>query len=94
MTTFDFDVEDGMPNIEIQLSGEEAKRFENFMIQVTEVLKDKKRIDWLEKMANESNGILLHDGSQINIVHNGLGLRPGRLVRTLREACDTAGALG
>lgn len=49
---------------------------------------DKERLDWLEKEANARGGILLHDGSENG--RRGLGLRPGALVRTLREAIDTA----
>ena len=47
---------------------------------------DKERLDWLEEMANKPGGILLHDGSETGRL--GLGLRPGSLVRTLREAID------
>lgn len=47
---------------------------------------DKARLDWLEHMANKSGGLLLHDGSEKG--RCGLGLRPGFLSRTLREAID------
>jgi hypothetical protein len=49
---------------------------------------DKEMLDWLEQQANERGGILLHDGSEHG--RRGLGLRPGALVRTLRQAIDTA----
>jgi hypothetical protein len=49
---------------------------------------DSDRIDCLERMANEPGGLLLHDGTEKG--RRGLGLRPGRLVRTLREAIDDA----
>lgn len=49
---------------------------------------DSARIDWLEAQANERGGILLHDGSEKG--RRGLGLRPGALSRTLREAIDAA----
>jgi hypothetical protein len=49
---------------------------------------DSDRIDWLEKMANEKGGILLHDGSETG--RTGLGLRPGALRRSLRKAIDDA----
>ena len=49
---------------------------------------DKERVDWLEMMANQEGGILLHDGSETG--HLGIGLRPGSLNRTLREAIDQA----
>lgn len=49
---------------------------------------DSERLDWLEARANEPGGLLLHDGSESG--HCGLGLRPGYLVRSLREAIDTA----
>jgi hypothetical protein len=45
-------------------------------------------IDWLEMMANQRGGILLHDGSEGGRL--GLGLRPGSMKRTLREAIATA----
>jgi hypothetical protein len=47
---------------------------------------DAERIDYLERMANQPGGLLLHDGSERG--RTGLGLRPGTLVRTLREAID------
>jgi hypothetical protein len=49
---------------------------------------DKERLDWLETMANQRGGILLHDGTETGRL--GLGLRPGRSNRTLREAIDTS----
>ena len=50
---------------------------------------DTERIDWLEQQANKPGGLLLHDGSQA-VGRLGLGLRPGRRIRTLREAIDEA----
>lgn len=47
---------------------------------------DSDRINCLERMANKRGGILLHDGSERGRL--GLGLRPGNLVRTLRQAID------
>lgn len=52
------------------------------------VKSDTARIEWLEKMANRPGGLLLHDGSETG--RTGLGLRPGRLVRSLRDAIDEA----
>lgn len=49
---------------------------------------DSERIDWLEQMANLPGGLHLHDGSHSGCV--GLGLRPGYVRRTLREAIDQA----
>jgi hypothetical protein len=49
---------------------------------------DTSRLDWLEMMANEPGGLLLHDGSESG--RKGLGLRPGPLERTLRKAIDDA----
>lgn len=49
---------------------------------------DAERLDWLERQANEPGGLLLHDGSERG--RRGLGLRPGWLVRDLREAIDTS----
>lgn len=50
------------------------------------IITDSDRIDCLERMANERGGILLHDGTENG--RRGLGLRPGRLCRGLREAID------
>jgi hypothetical protein len=49
---------------------------------------DSARLDWLERMANKPGGLLLHDGTEQG--RCGLGLRPGLLKRTLREAIDAA----
>lgn len=49
---------------------------------------DAQRLDALEKLANQPGGVLLHDGSETG--RTGLGLRPGRLVRSLRDAIDAA----
>ena len=49
---------------------------------------DTRRLDELERMANQPGGILLHDGSETGRL--GIGLRPGALVRTLRQAIDDA----
>ncbi|OZI61594.1 hypothetical protein [Bordetella genomosp. 11] len=51
---------------------------------------DAERIDWLESQINEHGAIHLHDGN--HPAGHGLGLRPGNLVRTLREAIDAARA--
>lgn len=51
---------------------------------------DAERIDWLESQINEHGAIHLHDGN--HPAGHGLGLRPGNLVRTLREAIDDARA--
>lgn len=49
---------------------------------------DARRLDWLEKRANEPGGLLLHDGSERG--RCGLGLRPGNDCRDLRQAIDHA----
>lgn len=49
---------------------------------------DDERLAWLERMALQKGGILLHDGSESGRL--GLGLRPCGLRRTLREAIDDA----
>lgn len=49
---------------------------------------DTERLDWLEREANEPGGILLHDGSERG--RKGIGLRPGFVNRTLRQAIDSA----
>lgn len=47
---------------------------------------DTERLNMLELWANRAGGIHLHDGSHKGCL--GIGLRPGTLVRTLREAID------
>lgn len=51
-------------------------------------MNDAQRLDWLESMANRKGGLLLHDGSETGRL--GLGLRPGDLRRSLRQAIDDA----
>jgi hypothetical protein len=43
-------------------------------------------LDWLEKFVNEHGALLLHTGDVDPKGFLGLGLRPGFLRRTLREA--------
>jgi hypothetical protein len=52
------------------------------------VQSDTDRIDWLEAKINDEGEIHLHDGQHPR--GTGLGLRPGWVNRTLREAIDTA----
>lgn len=53
---------------------------------------DTERIDWLESYINENGAILLHDGSASNFgSYSGIGLRPGYVNRTLRQAIDDCG---
>ena len=47
---------------------------------------DKEMLDWLERMANQRGGLLLHDGTESG--RCGLGLKT--LNRTLREAIADA----
>lgn len=47
---------------------------------------DSEMIDWLEAFVNENGSILLHDGNSNPGGLVGLGLRPGFLNRSLREA--------
>ena len=49
---------------------------------------DAARLDWLEQQVNNVGEIHLHDGEHPR--GSGIGLRPGRLDRTLREAIDAA----
>lgn len=49
---------------------------------------DAARLDWLEAQINEHGAIHLHDGSKPHGF--GLGLRPGNINRTLRQAIDDA----
>jgi hypothetical protein len=51
---------------------------------------DAERLNWLEAFINEHGYIHLHDGQ--HPLGTGLGLRPGALNRTLREAIDAARA--
>ena len=60
----------------------------SLLADLAAVKADAERLDWLERMANENGGILLHDGSEQGRL--GLGLRPGTLKRTLRSAIDAA----
>lgn len=52
------------------------------------VLADAKRLDWLERLALEPQGLHLHDGKHSGC--RGLGLRPRDPPRSLREAIDAA----
>lgn len=52
---------------------------------------DAEMIDWLEAQINEHGEIHLHDGEHPR--GTGLGLRPGTVVRTLREAIALAAPL-
>lgn len=50
---------------------------------------DTERLDWLERQANQPDGLHLHNGNpKPSNDCRGIGLRPGSLVRTLREAID------
>ena len=49
---------------------------------------DAELLDWLEAQINEHGAIHLHDGNNPN--GHGLGLRPGSLNRTLRDAIRAA----
>ena len=56
---------------------------------------DTDRIDFLENFINEHGAIVLHDGKSGVDGHLGIGLRPGLLNRSLREAIDScAGVKG
>jgi len=47
---------------------------------------DTEMLDWLERYVNENRALLLHVGDVDTKGFPGLGLRPGLLRRTLREA--------
>lgn len=51
---------------------------------------DSEMIDWLEAFVNEHGALVLHDGNANVGEHYGLGLRPGNLSRTLRQAIESA----
>lgn len=56
----------------------------------TQAMTDSQMIDWLEAQVNENGLLLLHDGNSNHHHEPGLGLRPGFLSRTLREAITQA----
>jgi len=58
-----------------------------------EIMTDSERLDWLEKFINANGAILLHDGSMSGHGFSGLGLRPGCLDRTLRQAIDSCAGI-
>jgi hypothetical protein len=60
--------------------------FEAFKLAFLLNSQDTLRLNRLEELANQPGGILLHDGGETG--RTGLGLRPGNLVRTLRQAID------
>jgi hypothetical protein len=51
-------------------------------------MNDTERIDWLERFINKNGALVLHDGSKSNLPFSGIGLRPGTMNRTLRQAID------
>lgn len=55
---------------------------------------DSRILDWLEDYVNKHGAILLHDGSYAGVrpgeTFNGIGMRPGALNRTLRQAVTLA----
>ncbi len=54
-------------------------------------ISDSDRLDALEAFVNDNVAIVIHTGNWSDKYHTGmigLGLRPGCLVRTLREALD------
>ncbi|MEN6549385.1 MAG: hypothetical protein ABFE07_25345 [Armatimonadia bacterium] len=59
---------------------------DGFVAVPTHKATDSARLDALERMANQMGGILLHDGSETG--RCGIGLRPGTVIRGLREAID------
>lgn len=65
-----------------------AARDAQWLALVGELQRDAERLDLLEAFVNEHGAIHLHDGEHPYGL--GLGLRPGSLSRTLREAIDSA----
>lgn len=53
-------------------------------------MSDTEMIDWLEAVINKEGAILLHDGKSNPYHILGLGLRPGFVCRTLRQAITQA----
>lgn len=54
-------------------------------------MNDAEMLDWLEEFVNEHGALVLHTGDAEVGKHPGLGLRPGAVRRTLREAIQDAG---
>jgi hypothetical protein len=55
---------------------------------------DTEMIDWLEDFINSRGPLVLHDGNATTYGYPGLGLRPGYLNRSLREAISAAAQKG
>jgi hypothetical protein len=51
---------------------------------------DSEMIDWLEAFVNEHGALVLHTGEANCGGNAGLGLRPGLMCRTLRDAIAQA----
>lgn len=51
---------------------------------------DTERLNAIEKYVNDNGALLVHTGDIDTKGHPGLGLRPGSVRRTLREAIDQA----
>jgi hypothetical protein len=62
--------------------------YEDLGRELTEAKRDSVRLDALEEYVNANRALLLHTGDVETKGFNGLGLRPGHLVRTLRQALD------
>lgn len=53
-----------------------------------EAVADKERLDALAAYVNAHGALVIHTGYADCGKHSGLGLRPGTLTRTLRQAID------
>ena len=58
------------------------------LFALAEAQKDTSRLDRLEEIVNEEGSLVLHDGAANCYGMPGLGLRPGALNRSLRQAID------
>lgn len=62
--------------------------YEELERELAEAKRDSVRIDALEEYVNANRALLIHTGEADTKGFNGLGLRPGAVQRTLREALD------
>lgn len=84
---------DGAPCLDpVGFGAKDTERPNNAVLvpcdQLTELQKDAARLEWLETEINEHGQMHLHDGAHPH--GTGLGLRPGTISRTLRQAIDDA----
>jgi hypothetical protein len=74
----------------VKIIGERKERITELERQLAEAKEDAADLDWLEAFVNHEGALVLHTGNADVGKYPGLGLRPGHLVRTLREAIRSA----